>query len=50
MVLVLDDDLGADRFGQQRPGIGRRRRHDATHDRGGLGKLVQAKERHERSL
>ena len=46
MVLVLDDDFGADRLGQQRPSIGRRRQNYAAHDRGGIGKLVEAKERH----
>ena len=35
MVLVLDPDIGAGACGEQRPGVGRRRRHRRVDDGGG---------------
>ena len=46
VVLMLDHDRGADPFGEQRPGISRRRRHIAANGRGGGGKFVEGEQRH----
>ena len=46
VVLVLDDDVGADAMAQQRPGIGRRRQHEAAHRGKGATKFVEREQRH----